>query len=50
MAYAIYSIVDTVTEFPEVKSVQIKVDGQTDFIFRDFQITGLYERNTDLIY
>lgn len=46
----IYSIVDTVTEFPEVKSVQIKVDGQTDFIFRDFQITGLYERNTDLIY
>lgn len=46
---ALYSVIDTVTEFPEVDSVVFSVDGESDFIFRDFEITGPYKRNTDYI-
>ena len=46
---AIYSIVNTVTEFPNVEKVELKVEGSDEFMFRDFQISGLYERNPSLI-
>ncbi|RKM55616.1 hypothetical protein D6853_08655 [Butyrivibrio sp. X503] len=46
---ALYSIVNTVTEFPSVDKVEIQVDGQKEFTFREFLISGEYERNMDLV-
>ena len=46
---AIYSIVNTVTEFPGVKSVEFKVEGERNFTFRNFLISGEYKRNNELI-
>lgn len=46
---AIYSIVNTVTELPNINKVVFSVDGQDSFQYMDFMISGAYERNLDII-
>ncbi len=46
---AIYSIVDTLTELPNINKVAFSVNGQTPFTFSDFMISGAYERNLDIV-
>lgn len=46
---AIYSIVNTVTELPNINKVVFSVNGQDSFQFMDFMISGAYERNLDII-
>ena len=46
---ALYSIVNTITEFPDVNKVVLSVDGQLSFTYMDFVISGSYERNLDII-
>ncbi len=46
----IYSIVDSLTELPEVQKVQISINGDTSMVYRDkMSLTTLYERNMDLV-
>ncbi len=46
---ALYSIVNTATELPDVDRVVISVDGDSSFTFMDYNISGAYEKNTDII-
>jgi germination protein M len=46
---AIYSIVNTVTELPTVNKVVFSVNGDDNFTFMDFLISGQYERNLDIV-
>ena len=46
---AIYSIVNTLVELPEVNKVEFTVLGEEPFIYMDSAISGSYERNLDLI-
>lgn len=46
---AIYSIVNTVTELPNINKVVFSVNGQDSFQFMDFLISGAYERNLDIV-
>lgn len=46
----IYSIVDSLTELPSVKTVQISVDGDTNRTYRDkFPLSKQYERNLSIV-
>lgn len=45
----IYSIVNTVTELPNINKVVFSVDGESAFTFMDYLISGSYERNLDLV-
>ncbi len=46
----IYSIVNSLTELPNVYRVQIAVNGKTDPVFREtFPLTNTYERNLNLV-
>jgi germination protein M len=46
---ALYSIVNTATEFPNVDRVVISVDGNSSFTYMDFNISGAYKQNSDII-
>ncbi|MCR5669442.1 MAG: GerMN domain-containing protein, partial [Butyrivibrio sp.] len=46
---AIYSIVNTIAAFADVNTVSLSVDGESSFTYRDFDVSGLYERNLDII-
>ncbi|MBQ3795787.1 MAG: GerMN domain-containing protein [Butyrivibrio sp.] len=46
---AIYSIVNTVTELPNINKVVFSVNGDTAFQFMDLKISGPYERNLDIV-
>ena len=46
---ALYSIVNTVTELKDVDRVVISVDGDSTFTYMDFNISGAYEKNTEII-
>ena len=46
---AIYSIVNTLTELPNINKVVFSVNGQSNFMFMDYMISGAYERNLDLV-
>ena len=46
---AIYSIVDTLTELPNVNKVVMSVNGTTPFNYMDYVISGPYERNLDIV-
>ena len=46
---AIYSIVNTLTELPNINKVVFSVNGQSTFMFMDFMISGAYERNLDIL-
>ncbi|SFP52882.1 germination protein M [Butyrivibrio proteoclasticus] len=46
---ALYSIVNTITEFSDVNKVVLSVNGETSFTFMDFAISGPYERNLDIV-
>ena len=46
---AIYSIVNTLTELPNINKVVFSVNGQDSFQFMDFVISGAYERNLDIV-
>ena len=46
----IYSIVNSLSELPEINSVQISVNGNTDLIYRtDYSLKHTYEKNTDIV-
>ncbi|MBO4457265.1 MAG: GerMN domain-containing protein [Butyrivibrio sp.] len=45
----LYSIVNTVVEFPDVNKVSISIDGNSSFKLLDFTITGAYEKNLDIV-
>lgn len=47
-AIVIYSIVDSLTELPDINRVQISINGDTSGVYRDsFQLEDMYERNLD---
>lgn len=46
---AIYSVVNTVTELPNINKVVFSVNGESAFTYMDFLINGSYERNLDLV-
>lgn len=46
---AIYSIVNTVTELPNINKVAFSVNGESAFTFMDYLISGSYERNLDIV-
>ncbi len=46
---ALYSIVNTIAEFSDVNKVAFSVNGEATFTFMDFEISGPYERNLDII-
>ena len=46
---ALYSIVNTVTEFSYVNKVAVSVNGEASFTFMDYAVSGPYERNLDII-
>ena len=47
---AIYSIVNSLVELRNVNKVQISVEGENDFLFREqIDLTTLFERNLDLL-
>ncbi|WP_029230862.1 GerMN domain-containing protein [Butyrivibrio sp. VCB2006] len=46
---AIYSIVNTLTELPNINKVVFSVNGESAFTFMDYLISGSYERNLDLV-
>ncbi|MBQ1872116.1 MAG: GerMN domain-containing protein [Lachnospiraceae bacterium] len=46
----IYAIVNSLCELPNINRVQISVNGDTDFVYRDeMTLQELYERNLDLV-
>ena len=46
----IYAIVNSLCELPNINKVQISVNGDTDFVYRDeMTLQDLYERNLDLV-
>ena len=46
---ALYSLVNTIAEFSDVNKVAFTVNGESGFSFMDFEISGPYERNLDII-
>lgn len=47
----IYSIVNSLVELPNVNKVQIAVNGETNFIYREtFDFSTVFDRNLDLVY
>ena len=46
---AIYSLVNSIVELTNVNKVAFSVNGEANFTFMDFSITGPYERNLDLM-
>ena len=46
---AIYSIVNTLTELPNINKVVFSVNGETAFTYMDHAISGPFERNLDII-
>ncbi|MBE5826138.1 MAG: hypothetical protein E7307_05815 [Butyrivibrio sp.] len=46
---ALYSIVNTVTEFSYVNKVAFSVGGEASFKFMDYDVSGPFERNLDII-
>ena len=47
---AIYSIVNSLVELSNVNKVQISVEGENDFLYREqIDLTTLFERNLDLL-
>lgn len=49
-AVVIYSIVDSLSELPNVSKVQISVKGDTSGVYRDsFALSDMYERNLDYV-
>ena len=46
---AIYSLVNSIVELTGVNKVAFSVNGEANFTFMDFSITGPYERNLDLM-
>jgi germination protein M len=46
---AIYSIVNTLTELPNINKVVLSVNGDSSFSYMDHIINGPYERNLDII-
>lgn len=46
---AIYSLVNTVAELPDINKVAFSVNGESGFSFMDTTITSPYERNLDII-
>ena len=46
---AIYSVVNTLTELPNINKVVFSVNGESAFTYMDYLINGSYERNLDLI-
>ena len=46
----IYSIVNSLSELPDINSVQISVNGNTDLTYRtDYSLKHAYEKNTDIV-
>lgn len=46
----IYSIVNSLTELPNISKVQISVNGDTNGVYRDnFPLSEMYERNLDYV-
>lgn len=46
----LYSIVNSICELPNVNKVQILVDGNTDYSFREtYPLSQAYERNLDIV-
>lgn len=41
----VYSIVNSLTELPDVQRVQIMVDGDSNIVFRDISLSSPLERN-----
>lgn len=49
-AVVIYSIVNSLTELPAIKKVQISINGDTSGVYRDsFRLVDMYERNLDYL-
>ena len=46
---ALYSIVNTVTELPNINKVVMSVNGELTFTYMDYLINGAYERNLDIM-
>ena len=46
---AIYSLVNSIVELTNVNKVAFSVNGEANFTFMDFSISGPYERNLDLM-
>ena len=46
---AIYSLVNSIVELTDVNKVAFSVNGEANFTFMDFSISGPYERNLDLM-
>ncbi|MCR5747532.1 MAG: GerMN domain-containing protein, partial [Lachnospiraceae bacterium] len=46
---ALYSVVNTIVELSEVNKVSFSVNGESTFKFKDATISGVYERNLDVI-
>lgn len=45
----IYSVVNTLTELPNINKVVFSVNGESAFTLMDYLISGSYERNLDLV-
>ena len=41
----VYSIVNSLTELPDIQRVQIMVDGDSNIVFRDISLSSPLERN-----
>ena len=41
----VYSIVNSLTELPDIQRVQIMVDGDSNIVFRDISLSNPLERN-----
>lgn len=47
---ALYSIVNSLTDLPQVSKVQISIDGDPDAVFQDkISLSDVFEQNTDLM-
>lgn len=46
---ALYSIVNTLTEFSYINKVVLSINGDLTFTYMDYTINGAYERNLDIL-